>query len=400
MTMADLDAALQQFEATESNLEKLEKLWAQIETHIGGGPAFGSPPEYDELSLAFRQILPALPAIDGFRVEDKLHDYDAIGQMRLDALEVGEIEAKVSVEKFIEEQGRLLREYRFKLQAKRRELVRDRMLPLIDEVDELLRSLGPAVEGKEKNEYVRSVSEATWTSLEEAVVEIHTLLGSGERPTRWGDLRRHLSFGMVGDLFDIQKLDWPAVKSGLRSALYGQHDPVPVAVTDLGDIVAARPKGRVPTKLNWAVLSDEDFERLMFLLITGVKGYENPEWLQHTHAPDRGRDLSVTKVDIDPLAGVRRYRVIIQCKHWQSKSIGPTDVSDARSQMELWQPPRVNQLIIATTGRFTVDAIALIEQHNQADRALHITMWPDSHLETLLAARPHLIGQFMLKRIG
>jgi hypothetical protein len=397
--MADLDAALQQFEAAESNLEKLESLWKQIEEHIGSGPAFGNPPEYDELCLAFRRILPALPAIDGFRVGDELQDYDAIGQMRLDALEIGEIAAQASVEDCVGKQGRLLREYRFRLRAKRRELVRDRMLTLIDEVDELLRSLGPAIEGKESNEYVSKIADAGWSSLQQAVAEIHTLLGSNERPARWGDLRRHLGFGMAGDLSDILKFDWPAVKSGLRASLYGQHDPVPIAVADLGEIVAARPQGRVPTKLNWSILSDEDFERLMFLLIAGSKGYENPEWLQHTHAPDKGRDLSVTKVESDPLAGVRRYRVIIQCKHWLSKSIGPSDVSDARSQMELWQPPRVDQLIIATTGRFTVDAIALIEQHNQADRALHISMWPDSHLELLLAARPHLIAEFKLKRI-
>ncbi|WP_161557321.1 restriction endonuclease [Acidisarcina polymorpha] len=80
------------------------------------------------------------------------------------------------------------------------------------------------------------------------------------------------------------------------------------------------------------------------------------------------------------LGGVRRHRVIIQCKHWLSKSVGPGDVSDVRSQMELWQPPRVDDLIIATTWRFTVDAISLVEQHNQADRALHIHMWSDSHL--------------------
>lgn len=174
--MADLDAALQQFEATESNLEKLERLWAQIEAQIGDGPAFGNPPEYDELCLAFRQILPALPAIDGFRVEDHLHDFNAIGQMRFDALEIGDIEAKVSVENCIEEQGRFLRTYRFKLQAKRRALIRERVLTLIDEVDELLRSLGQAVEVNESNEYVRSISEAGWTTLEEAVAEVHTLL--------------------------------------------------------------------------------------------------------------------------------------------------------------------------------------------------------------------------------
>src|SRR5690242_9858735 len=104
--MADLDAALQYFEATEGNLKKLEKLWSQIESHIPSGPAFGSPPEYDELCLTFRQILGAMPAIDGFQVEDCLHDYDAIGQMRFDALEIGEIEAKVSVENAVSEQGR------------------------------------------------------------------------------------------------------------------------------------------------------------------------------------------------------------------------------------------------------------------------------------------------------
>ncbi len=104
------------------------------------------------------------------------------------------------------------------------------------------------------------------------------------------------------------------------------------------------------------------------------------------------------RVESDALAGVRRHRVIIQCKHWLSKSVAAGDVSDARSQMELWQPPRVDMLILATTGRFTVDAIAMVEQHNQADRALHIAMWPDNHLERLLAARPHLIGAFGLRR--
>ena len=96
--------------------------------------------------------------------------------------------------------------------------------------------------------------------------------------------------------------------------------------------------------------------------------------------------------------GVRRQRIVIQCKHWRTKSINVADVASLRSQMELWQPPRVDVLVIATTGRFTVDAVDLIEKHNQADRALAISMWPDSHLERLLAARPHLIAQFRLRR--
>jgi hypothetical protein len=392
--MTTLDDALRQFEATEANLEKLEKLWKQISDQMPSDPAFGHPPEYDELCLAFRRVLAALPAIDGFRVEDRLYEYGEIGQMRFDALELGEIESQVSVENEIGEQGRLLREYRFRLLAKRRELVRDRMLALIDEVDSTLRESSPPASGAAQD----PAPEALLSRLRKAVAELDTLLGSSARPARWGDLQRHLHFGTVTDLRDIYRVDWPAAKEGLRADLYGQHDPVPIAVTDLGEVVANRPKGPVTTKLDWSVLTDEDFERLLFLLISDTPGYENPEWLQQTHAPDRGRDLSVTKVEHDPLSGVRRYRIIIQCKRWLSNSVGPADVSAARSQMELWQPPRVDGLVIATTGRFTADAVALVEQHNQADHALHIDMWPDSRLERLLAARPHLIGQFRLRR--
>ncbi|HTF72660.1 MAG TPA: restriction endonuclease [Edaphobacter sp.] len=180
---------------------------------------------------------------------------------------------------------------------------------------------------------------------------------------------RHLHFGQMADLSDIHRHDWPAVKAGLRVGMYGEHDPIPVGVEDLEDIVAARPQGPVTSRLNWSGLTDEEFERLMFSLIGATAGYENPQWLQHTNAADRGRDLSVLRVDTDPLEGLRHHHVIIQCKHWSTRSVGPADVSTLRIQMELWQPPRVDRLIIATTGRFTADAIALIEQQNQADRA-------------------------------
>src|SRR5260370_13198744 len=377
--MTTLHAALQEFEAAEANLEKLERVWEKIAPDISvGGPAFGAPPKYDELCLAFRGILPALPAIGGVRVEDHLYDFDAVGQMRFDAREVGEIEAHVSVENALEKQGKRLREYRFLLNAKRRELVRGRMLTLMDDVDEILRLLLPSLEGAEVNE---SVPEPNWSRLKDAVQEIATLLGSNPKPPGWGTLMRHLHFGQMADLSDIHRTDWPAVKGGLRVGIYGEHDPVPVGVTDLEDIVAARPQGPVTSKLHWSVLTDEEFERLMFSLIGETPGYDTPHWLQRTKASDRGRDLSVERVDTYPLQGLRRHRIIIQSKHCLSRSVNADDVSDVRSQMELWQPPRVDGLIIATTGRFTADAIALVEQNNQADRALYISMWPVCLLE-------------------
>lgn len=153
----------------------------------------------------------------------------------------------------------------------------------------------------------------------------------------------------------------------------------------------------IPTKLNWEKLKDEEFERLIFSLISDEPGYENPQWLTQTHAPDRGRDLSVTRVTRDRLSGQFSYRVIIQCRHYLKRSVSPADVALLKDQMTLWEPPRVDVLIIATSGRFTTDAVAAIEKQRQSDRALAIEMWPETHLERLLAARPSLIATFGLR---
>ncbi|MBE3039105.1 MAG: restriction endonuclease [Chloroflexi bacterium] len=168
-------------------------------------------------------------------------------------------------------------------------------------------------------------------------------------------------------------------------------------VEDLGDLVRKRPKGRIATKLLWEKLSEEEFERLIFTLISSEKDYENPAWLTRTNAPDRGRDLSAERVHYDSLGGTIRQRVIIQCKHWLRKSIGPAEVATLREQMKLWEPPRVDIHVIATSGRFTADAVSAIDKQNQSDSALRIEMWPESHLERLLAHRPAIIAEFSLR---
>jgi hypothetical protein len=53
--------------------------------------------------------------------------------------------------------------------------------------------------------------------------------------------------------------------------------------------------------------------------------------------------------------------------------------------------------IIATSGRFTADAVAIIEKQNQSDNALRIEMWTESHLESILAEKPALIAEFGLR---
>lgn len=390
-----LMAALRQFEAAEANLVKLEKLWVEIASLVPQGIAFVENAEYDDRCRSYEAILTALPMIDGWKPTEVPADLDDIGRWRLDAAELSEPTAEIAVEREIEAPGKTLREYRFRLNQKRRELIRDTLVRLIDRVDFDLRESRRNVAKLEPHNRVTGPS---WEALRRHIDEIDALLGSSvQRPGRWQDLRRHLHFGMVGDLDDIEKWDWPSVKKGLRQGLYGAHEPLPVDVDDLSNLVAAKPTGTVTTKLQWSALTGEDFERLIFALISGENGYENPEWLMQTNAPDQGRDLSVTRVTTDALSGTMRSRVIIQCRHRIGSSVSVSDIATLKEQMKLWDDPRVDILIIATTGRFAANAVAAIEKNNFSDNALRIEMWPESHLERLLASRPALIAEFGLR---
>ena len=391
-----INAALRSFEAAEANLEKLERVFKELRGFVPDGICFGSEPQYEELCRVYDDVLEALPRIDGWKPESRPIDLNDLAQWRLDAREVDEISAIVGTEEAIDEPARQLADYRHRLSKKRRQLVRRALSEVISAVDESMRPL--RIRFSDDAKHTSKVDDPAWEELKRQVQEIEILLGSSlPRPARWNDLQRHLHFGKVGDLLDIIKMDWPAVKAGLSAGLYDRNEPVPVDVDDLGTLAAADPKGRVSTRLKWDALSAEDFERVVFALISETKGYKNPQWLTRTNAPDCGRDLSATRIAEDQLAGVIESRVIIQCKHWLNKSVAVSDVAELREQMTLWEPPRVDVLVIATTGRFSSNAVSMIEKHNNADRALRIEMWPESHLERLLAQRPSVIADFGLR---
>lgn len=390
-----INAALRSFEAAEANLAKLERIFRELRKIIPEGISFGNDPRYDELCRAYGDVLSALPTIDGWKPKETPIDLNDIAQWRLDAREIDEISAIVGVEEAVDAPARELAEYRHRLDKQRRHLIRDALSDVIARVDDILRGLREKYD--DHAEVARKVEDTEFEELRKRVQEIETMLGSLPRPERWGDLQRHLLFAQAYDLQDILNLDWPKVKVGLNAGFYDQNEPIPVEVSDLGTLVASRPRGTVATRLRWESLSAEDFERLLFALISGTQGYENPEWLMKTNAPDRGRDLSVTRIINDQLSGVIRSRMIIQCKHWPTKSVGVSDVGELKEQMKLWEPPRVDVLVIATSGRFSSDAVSMVEKHNNEDRALRIEMWPESHLERLLAQRPSLIAEFRLR---
>lgn len=391
--MTTFKKALESFEATEANLKRLETLCDEIYALIPSGISFGSNSDYDDKVRVAYDLFESLPAIDGWQPDIQFSDLDMIAQNRFDILELGDPMAGISMEQSLESPRRAVDEYRFRLTKKRRQLIRGTITELIERVDAVLSAVEPELETKEESE---KASPDHLEALRDSFSQIDTLLGSLDRPPRWSDMSRHLHFGLMCDMRDIAGFDWPSIKEGMNGVLYGVDDPIPVAVSDLGTLVAEKPAGPIPTELDWAKIDEGIFERLIYSLISTTEGYENPDWLTKTRASDRGRDLSAYRVIKDELVGTLRHRVIIQCKHWTG-SIAVGEVAKLKEQMKLWEPPRVDVLVIATSGNFTTDAVDLIEKQNRSDSALRMEMWPSSHLERLLASRPDLIAEFGLR---
>lgn len=379
MNPTTLDNALRQFEITEANLEKLRRLFKTA-----------SDDEDDRRDVY--AIWQALPTIDGWKPDITIYDANDISIMRFEAQDVGEFSAMSSTEDEISSADRTLKEYEYRFRHKRILLIRQRVLELVARADEQIASLKTKLDADAED------FSDEYGPLKVAIEEIHTLLGSSfKRPPRWPDLHRHLRFWEPHDVYDIVVHDWPAARPVLTEQLYTENEPMQVQVDDLGALTASAPQGPVTTQLAWERLDADAFERLIFNLISGEKEYQDPQWLMQTNAPDKGRDLSVNRVHHDPLAGTMRQRIIIQCKHWTTKSISINEIAALKEQVKHWEPPLVDSVIIATSGRFTTDAVDRIEKHNQTGQSPRIEMWPESHLEMLLARKPALIAEFHLR---
>ncbi|MDI2031697.1 restriction endonuclease [Saccharopolyspora sp. TS4A08] len=150
-------------------------------------------------------------------------------------------------------------------------------------------------------------------------------------------------------------------------------------------------------KLNWENIDSEQFERLIFNLVSETDDYANVDWLMKTNAPDHGRDIGATRIRRDPLSGFSQERIVVQCKHWLSRSVRDDDVAKEVTSIDHWDNPPVDVLVFATSGKLTADAVSWIERYNARDNRLKIEVWNDAKLEQLLAERPHLILSFELR---
>jgi hypothetical protein len=370
-------------------------LASEIRSLVPDEILFGRNLAYDQKCWAFFDILEALPAIDTWKPEVVFLDLNEIAQQRIDAHEIDEYSILIGLEEGLDSPAAVIADYRHRFNRKRRQLVRTAIRESVERIDELVNILVSRHVDLTPNQ---KIEDPTWEEFANRVQELDTLLGSAApRAKRWDLFRRHVHFGWVSDLKDVVSHDWPDVKRQVLAENYEEDEPIPVRTRDLGELVAQKPTGSIATKLAWDKLSAEDFERLLFNLISGASGYENPEWLMKTNAPDRGRDLSAYRTVNDSLGGIQRHRVIVQCRHWLARSVSDSDIATLLTQMTHWEPPRVDVLIVATSGRFTSDAVDAIERHNTGKDALRIEMWPESHLEMLLARRPDLVAEFGLR---
>ncbi|MFI0144657.1 restriction endonuclease [Streptomyces globisporus] len=388
----DLEELLRAMDRTAANLKKLESVWEQAKPFIPTGPQLGSSVQYDGLKAAWADLLPGLPPIDGWTITDLLPDIGDIGQAFLDYREIGMSPTEVHAAGDKPEAD--LAAYRYRLDRARRRAARGRLEQLVALVDAVL----PLALGEAARDSLERLENEQTERVEAAVGEIARLLGeNAESLDRWWDLDRHMRFSQAHDWHDIIEFDWPAVRAGIEAKALGDSDPLPVPDTDLGHAASGSITGAATLALPWDRLDDDGFERLLYDLLRDIPDHQNVEWLMQTRAPDRGRDLSMDRVLRDGSGGVRTERVIVQAKHWRSRSVNAPVVTESVTTGKLWGPPLVRGVVIATSGRFTADAVSLVERHNSEGNAPFIEMWPESKLETLLAQRPHIAAAHGLK---
>lgn len=388
----ELDDLLNALDRASANLAKLDAVWSRAASFMPQGPAAGSDPEYDDLARAWEDLLPGLPPIDGWTITDELPDIDAIGRAFIDYFEIGE--HPFGLYEDMEKPGKDLAQYRYRLNRTRRRAARERLQHLTALVDTML----PHVLASIPRDSTNRVEGDEIDRLVASFAEIDRLIGdTAQRRGRWSDLHRHLRFSEGHDWHDVYEFDWPTIKPDIEAGSLSDTDPIPVPEFDLGQAAAGRLTGAASTALRWDQIGDDTFERLLYDLLREFPEHENVTWLTKTRAPDRGRDLALDRVLRDGTGGVRHERVIVQAKHWLSKSVGLAEIAANVAAVKLWQPPVVRGLLIVTSGRFSSDAVAWVEQHNDSAVMPHIDLWPESRLETLLAQRPHLVAAHGLR---
>jgi hypothetical protein len=388
-----LNDLLDVLDRAAANLVKIEGLWQRAKPHVAWGLEHRADPEYDDLRREWVDLLPGLPRIHGWTITAELPDLEALSEEVQGYKDAGS-DVPSWMSEALRQPAKDIGEYRYTLNRTRRAAVRSRLEELTATLDQGLPQLVGDVPRSSREVIIGPLA----ADLTQAIDEVIRLMGDSPRESkRWNDLQRHVAFGQGQDWHDVLELDWPSVKPDIEAARRADADPLPVPDIDLGVAAAGQLSGPATLALPWTQITPETFERLLFDLLNDLPGYQNVQWLQRTNAADRGRDLSCERVTEDGAGTTRTERVIIQAKHWTSKSVPLGEIADTVAYMKILEPPVVRGLVIATSGSFTGDAVAYVDQHNERAAVPYIDLWPHSRLERLLAQRPVLAAEHGLR---
>jgi hypothetical protein len=86
--MSPIMEALKQFEATEANLLKLQRLWDELQALFPTAVSLNHNPEYDDRARSFDSVLQALPTIDGWKPDLCPPDHERVAATRIDLIEL------------------------------------------------------------------------------------------------------------------------------------------------------------------------------------------------------------------------------------------------------------------------------------------------------------------------
>jgi hypothetical protein len=162
---------------------------------LPSGPFIGTGSDddviYTQLGEQWTTIANSLPAIDGWKLEAEIVGYAAIGQSRLEYLEIDEPEGLRAFDAHVAAPGTEAFRYRQKLARARQQLVRTRSEELVRTVDELLVPVPMDIDQELPEEQAVPILR----EIKQAVDELERLLGEAlEGGPRQGDLHRHLHF--------------------------------------------------------------------------------------------------------------------------------------------------------------------------------------------------------------
>jgi hypothetical protein len=391
----ELYNAIEELNKVSVNLELLKKKWTEIEQllPVKGGWSGEDKSQYEIKCLEFNDLLEAIPKIRDIKIRNLLPEYDSVSQRGENDFAFGDPEFTIEFYSETFAQDSEISKYEHALKRERRRLIRNQVQRCVEDIDKTLDSLNVNLEGKNSSDPLKPEE---INPLKDKIRQLDGLMGdSASRPPRWLDLNRHLHFGLVHDLSDIIRLDWPSIKPSIDSLLYS-NDPLPIITHDIGDLVDSADKtGKIGTSLNWTGITDVQFERLCADLIESSPNWENVEWLTPTHASDRGRDIDAFWVYQDATRGTIRKRTLVQCKHRPNKSVSPKDIETLQNLSVTHG--KVDLYLVITSGKFSDQVTQIVDRWNERNSGLKVELWEHWKLEQLLASHPYIIKLYGLR---